>query len=85
MNVYDGKTIRNICFIGHGGTGKTSLVSAALYASGATTRMGSVDDGNAPTDYDEEEIERRKAEFARNKQIARERRERDINFQATNS
>lgn len=59
MNVYDGKAIRNVCFIGHGGTGKTSLVSAALYASGATTRMGSVDDGNAPTDYDEEEIERK--------------------------
>ena len=59
MNVYDGKSIRNVCFVGHGGTGKTSLVSAALYLTGATSRLGSVDDGNAPTDYDEEEIERR--------------------------
>ena len=59
MNVYDGNSVRNICFVGHGGTGKTSLVSAALYTSGATTRLGSVDDGNAPTDYDEEEIERK--------------------------
>ena len=58
MNVYDGQSIRNVCFVGHGGTGKTSLVSAALYLTGATTRLGSVDDGNAPTDYDEEEIER---------------------------
>jgi elongation factor G len=44
--------------VGHGGTGKTSLVSAALFTTGATTRLGSVDDGNSPTDYDEEEIER---------------------------
>lgn len=59
MNVYDGNAIRNICFVGHGGTGKTSLVSAALYTSGGTTRLGSVDHGNAPTDYDDEEIERK--------------------------
>ena len=59
MKVYDGKSIRNVCFVGHGGTGKTSLVSAALFSSGATNRLGSVDDGNAPTDYDEEEIERK--------------------------
>ena len=59
MNVYDGKSIRNVCFVGHGGTGKTSLISAALFATGATNRLGSVDDGNAPTDYDQEEIERK--------------------------
>ncbi len=59
MKVYEGKSIRNVCFVGHGGTGKTSLISAALFASGANNRLGSVDDGNAPTDYDEEEIERK--------------------------
>lgn len=59
MNVYDSKAIRNVAFVGHGGTGKTSLVASALYISGATTRLGSVDDGNAPTDCDQEEIERR--------------------------
>ena len=59
MKVYEGKSIRNVCFVGHGGTGKTSLISAALFASGATNRFGSVDEGNAPTDYDEEEIERK--------------------------
>ncbi len=59
MKVYEGKSIRNVCFVGHGGTGKTSLISAALFTSGATNRLGSVDDGNAPTDYDEEEIERK--------------------------
>ncbi len=59
MNVYDSQAIRNVALVGHGGTGKTSLVSSALFISGATNRLGSVDDGNAPTDYDDEEIERK--------------------------
>ena len=59
MNVYDSQAIRNIALVGHGGTGKTSLVSSALFITGATNRLGSVDDGNAPTDYDEEEVERK--------------------------
>src|SRR5437660_6049027 len=45
--------------MGHGHAGKTSLVSAMLYTSGATQRLGRVDDGTAPTDYDEEEIARK--------------------------
>ena len=44
--------------VGHGHAGKTSLVSAMLYTSGATQRLGRVDDGSAPTDYDDEEIAR---------------------------
>ena len=59
MNVYEGKNIRNVALIGHGGGGKTSLISAILFNTGATTRLGRVEDGNAPTDYDEEEIERK--------------------------
>ena len=59
MNVYEGKNIRNVGIVGHGGSGKTSLVSAILFDTGATNRLGRVDDGNAPTDYDDEEIERR--------------------------
>lgn len=59
MNVYEGKNIRNVGIIGHGGCGKTSLVSAILFDTGATNRLGRVDDGNAPTDYDEDEIERK--------------------------
>jgi elongation factor G len=59
VNVYEGKNIRNVGIVGHGGSGKTSLVSAILFNTGATNRLGRVDDGNAPTDYDEEEIERR--------------------------
>ena len=59
MNVYEGKNIRNVGIVGHGGSGKTSLISAILFDTGATNRLGRVDDGNAPTDYDEEEIERK--------------------------
>ncbi len=59
MNVYEGKNIRNVGIVGHGGSGKTSLISAILFDTGATTRLGRVDDGNTPTDYDEEEIERK--------------------------
>ncbi len=44
--------------VGHGHAGKTSLVSAMLYTSGATQRLGRVDDGSATTDYDEEELAR---------------------------
>ena len=59
MNVYEGKNIRNVGIVGHGGSGKTSLVSAMLFDTGATNRLGRVDDGNAPTDYDDDEIERK--------------------------
>ncbi len=59
MKVYEGANIRNVAVIGHGHAGKTSLVSAMLYASGANQRMGRVDDGTAVTDYDEEEIARK--------------------------
>jgi len=44
--------------VGHGHAGKTSLVSAMLYTSGATQRLGRVDDGSATTDYDDEEVSR---------------------------
>jgi elongation factor G len=59
VNVYEGKNIRNVGIVGHGGSGKTSLVSAILFDTGATNRLGRVDDGNAPTDYDEDEVERK--------------------------
>ena len=45
--------------VGHGHAGKTTLASAMLYTSGATPRLGRVDDGSATTDYDEEEIARK--------------------------
>jgi len=59
VNVYEGKNIRNVGIVGHGGSGKTSIISAILFDTGAMNRLGRVEDGNAPTDYDEEEIERK--------------------------
>jgi len=58
VKVYDSANIRNVVLVGHGKAGKTSLVSAMSYTSGATQRLGRVDDGSAPTDYDDEEIAR---------------------------
>jgi len=58
LKVYSGANIRNVAMVGHGHAGKTSLVSAMLYTSGATQRLGRVDDGSTTTDYDEEEVAR---------------------------
>ena len=59
MKVYDATNIRNVAVVGHGGSGKTQLVSALLFASGTVNRLGKVDDGNTLTDYDDEEIARK--------------------------
>jgi hypothetical protein len=59
MKVYDAPHIRNVGVVGHGGCGKTSLVSALLYDMGAVNRLGRVDDGTSITDFDPDEIERR--------------------------
>ncbi|HKX29825.1 MAG TPA: elongation factor G [Blastocatellia bacterium] len=59
MKVYSTQEIRNLGIVGHGDAGKTSLVAAMLFATGSTTRLGRVDDGTAPTDYDDEEIARK--------------------------
>ncbi len=45
--------------VGHGGAGKTQLVSAMLFAAGAVNRLGKVDEGTTVTDYDDEEIARK--------------------------
>ncbi len=59
MKVYDAPAIRNVSVVGHGGCGKTSLVSALLLGMGAATRLGRVEDGTTTTDFDPDEIERR--------------------------
>ena len=59
MKVYDAASIRNVAVVGHGGSGKTQLVSALLLDAGMVNRLGKVDDGTTVTDYDEEEINRK--------------------------
>jgi elongation factor G len=59
MKLYEISEIRNLGLIGHGASGKTSLVSALLFSSGTVNRLGRVDQGNTVTDFDEEEIARR--------------------------
>ncbi len=56
MKVYSTQDIRTLSVVGHGDAGKTSLVAALIYATGAGTRLGRVDEGTAPTDFDEEAI-----------------------------
>jgi len=59
MQVESPDKIRNVAVAGHNDTGKTTLVSALLYAGGVTTRLHRVEDGNTLTDFDHEEVERK--------------------------
>jgi elongation factor G len=59
VKVYETSDIRNVGFVGHGHSGKTSLIAGLLYTSGATNRLLRVDEGNTVTDFDEEEVQRK--------------------------
>jgi len=53
------ENLRNVAFVGHSHSGKTSIVSALLYNTKMVNRLGKVDQGNTVTDFDEEEIARK--------------------------
>ncbi len=56
--MYTANAIRNICLLGHSGSGKTALAESLLYMTGAIDRIGKNADGNTVCDYDPEEIRR---------------------------
>ena len=59
MAVDDIRRMRTIGLLAEGGAGKTSLGEALLYAAGATTRQGRVEDGSSVFDFEPEEIRRK--------------------------
>ncbi|MDD5060979.1 MAG: elongation factor G [Candidatus Marinimicrobia bacterium] len=59
MKEYQTEEIRNIVLLGHGSSGKTILTEAMLYAAGATTRLGKIEEGTTTSDYHNDEIERK--------------------------
>jgi elongation factor G len=59
MKALSAPEIRNVAVVGHNTVGKTTLVAALLYAAGATTRPGKIEEGTCPTDFDGEEIDRK--------------------------
>ncbi len=55
---WEPQNLRNLALVGHRGVGKTSLNEALLFQAGAIEQFGSVDDGTATADYEEQERER---------------------------
>lgn len=58
MSTFPVNKIRNVCIMGHGGDGKTSLVESLLFTAGVTDRVGKVPEGSTVCDFDPEEIKR---------------------------
>lgn len=61
MKEYPTDRLRNVALLGHNSSGKTTFAEALLFASGATTRMGKVDDGTTLSDFDDEEKRRKQS------------------------
>ena len=59
MKVYDTSAIRNVAFVGHSSSGKTTLVDALAFTAGSSRRHGSINEGTTLTDHTPDEIERK--------------------------
>ncbi|AFN75960.1 translation elongation factor 2 (EF-2/EF-G) [Melioribacter roseus P3M-2] len=64
MKEYNPDAIRNISLIGHGGSGKTSISELLLFTSGATNRIGKIEEGNTISDFNQNEIEKQISIYA---------------------
>ena len=58
MKEFTTESIRNIALVSHGNAGKTMLAEALLHFTGATTRLGKIEDGTTVSDFEDEEIRR---------------------------
>ena len=58
MKEYTTEFIRNIALASHSSSGKTMLAEAFLHFTGATTRLGKIEDGTTVSDFEDEEIRR---------------------------
>ena len=58
MKDYKTEQLRNVVFLSHSSAGKTTFTESMLFASGAISRAGRVENGNTVTDFESEEIER---------------------------
>jgi elongation factor G len=58
LKEYNPDAIRNIAFIGHGGSGKTSISELLLYSTGEINRIGKIEEGNTTSDFNQNEIDR---------------------------
>ncbi len=58
MKEYTTQFIRNVALVSHSSAGKTMLAEAMLHFTGATTRLGRIEDGSTVSDFEEEEIRR---------------------------
>ncbi len=59
MKQYTEQYIKNLCLLGHGGSGKTTLADAILYYAGAIDRIGKTGDSTTVMDFDPEEKKRK--------------------------
>ncbi|MEA5027029.1 MAG: elongation factor G [Erysipelotrichaceae bacterium] len=58
MKDYSASQIRNVCLLGHSGSGKSTFAEAALFVTKVIDRMGKTADGSSVMDYDQEEVKK---------------------------